>query len=309
MEPLIRMTGITRYFGQRCAVQDLSLELLPGEIVGLLGANGAGKTTSMRILSGCLGAHQGSVLLDGVDLFKAPLRAKRSIGYLPETPPIYPELTVDEYLTFCARLKAVNNSAIKTAMEQAKAVCGLDKEGSRVIRNLSKGYQQRLGLAQAIIHQPRVIILDEPTSGLDPNQIIEIRNLIRMLGEKQGVILSTHILPEVQAVCDRVLILHHGRLIYSGKIAQLSEAEGSSTVTVGLSRPPEQAAIAMLRGVEDVSALEANRFTLRLTQPAAAESLLQQMVQRDWGPTEFTPGKPDLEQIFYRLTTTTESGV
>lgn len=306
MEPLIRMTGITRFFGQFCALQELSLELLPGEIVGLLGPNGAGKTTTMRILSGCLGANRGTVLLDGFDLFKEPLRAKRAIGYLPETPPLYPELTVNEYLRFCARLKSVKRSETEAALDRAKSLCGLGRDGDRLIRNLSKGYQQRVGIAQAIIHNPRVIILDEPTSGLDPNQIVEIRDLIRMLGERHGIILSTHILPEVQSVCDRVVILNSGRRVYTECLAQINDRQ-RSRLTIRLGHSPGEAAVAELEGVVGVTALGENRFSLRLNDSCSIESLAKQIVQRDWGLLELVPERQNLEQIFYRLTTAGES--
>ena len=306
MQALIRMTDINRFFGQFCAVRNLSLELFQGEILGLLGPNGAGKSTTMRILSGCLGANQGSVQLDGVDLFKAPLQAKRTIGYLPETPPLYHDLTVDEYLGFCAQLKAVKGSGINAALDRAKSLCGLAREGNRLIRNLSKGFQQRVGIAQAIIHTPRVIILDEPTSGLDPNQIIEIRELIRTLGKSHAVILSTHILPEVQSLCDRVLIMNHGRQVFTEYLAQMNERE-SDGVRIRLSRSPGEAAIAELTGVDSVTPLEENRFSLQLNAACSVEAVVKEIVQRDWGLQELVPDNHNLEQIFYQLTTAEDS--
>lgn len=299
---MIRMTGITRFFGQFCAVRNISLELFQGEIVGLLGPNGAGKSTTLRILSGCLGASHGSVQLDGIDLFKEPLQAKRAIGYLPETPPLYHELTVDEYLSFCAHLKRVQKLEIKAALDRVKSLCGLGREGNRLIRNLSKGFQQRVGIAQAIIHNPRVIILDEPTSGLDPNQIVEIRSLIRTLGSSHGVILSTHILPEVQSVCDRVLILNNGRLIYTESLAQMRDRE-SDVLKIRLGHSPGQAAVAELAGIVSVTTLAENRFSLQLSGTCSAEAVAKQIIQRGWGLLELIPEKQNLEQIFYRLTT------
>jgi ABC-2 type transport system ATP-binding protein len=305
MQPLIRMTGITRFFGQFCAVRNLSLELFQGEVLGLLGPNGAGKSTTMRILSGCLGASHGSIYLDGIDLFKEPLQAKRIIGYLPETPPLYHELTVDEYLGFCAQLKGVNGSEIPAARDRVKSLCGLGKMGDRLIRNLSKGFQQRVGIAQAIIHSPRVIILDEPTSGLDPNQIIEIRQLIRTLGKSHGVILSTHILPEVQSVCDRVLILNNGRLVYTEYLAQIND-RACDLLTIRLDRPPAETALAELEGVDGVTLLGGSRFNLRLNGTCSIEAVAKQIIQRNWGVLELVPDKQNLEQIFYRLTTAEE---
>lgn len=306
MQPLIRMTGITRFFGRFCALQNLSLELSQGEILGMLGPNGAGKSTTMRILSGCLGASRGRVQLNGVDLFKEPLRAKRAIGYLPENPPLYRELTIDEYLGFCARLKTVRRSEIKTALDRVKSLCGLENEGNRLIRNLSKGFQQRVGIAQAIIHNPQVIILDEPTSGLDPNQIIEIRELIRTLGKSHGVILSTHILPEVHSVCDRVLILNNGRLVYTDYLAQINDRD-SGVLRVRLARSPGEAAVAELEGIVSVETLGENRFSLRLNGTRSVEAMAKEIIQRDWGVLELVPENQNLEQIFYRLTTAEES--
>lgn len=280
-------------------MRDLDLELLPGEIVGLLGPNGAGKSTTMRILSGCLGASGGQVQLAGIDLVKHPLRAKQTIGYLPETPPLYPELTVDEYLGFCARLRSLRRAEIATALDRAKSHCGLDASGNRLIRNLSKGYRQRVGIAQAIIHSPSTIILDEPTSGLDPNQIIEIRELIRTLGEKHGIILSTHILPEVQSVCDRVLIMHNGRLIHTEQL----NARKNELLTIKLSRPPDHASLLQLEEVLDVTILGDNRFDIQLKEASSIDALVKRIVQLDWGLLELVPDKPNLERIFYQLTT------
>lgn len=306
MEALIRMTGITRFFGPLCAVSDLNLELFPGEIVGLLGPNGAGKSTTMRILTGCLGASAGSVLLEGVDLRDEPLRAKFSIGYLPETPPLYHDLTVDEYLLFCARLKAVARTEIKAALTRVKSQCGLDQVGKRLIGNLSKGFQQRVGIAQAIIHSPRVIVLDEPTSGLDPNQIIEIRGLIRTLGREHGVLLSSHILPEVQALCDRVVIVHNGRLAYTQQLAAMDQRQYSA-VRIRLLLPPAESAITELEAVDQATALGQNSFLLQLNPKCSVEQLAKEIVERDWGLLELMPATQTLEQIFYRLTTTGES--
>ncbi|HXK56099.1 MAG TPA: ATP-binding cassette domain-containing protein [Gammaproteobacteria bacterium] len=286
-------------------MRNFNLELSQGEILGLLGPNGAGKSTTMRILSGCLGASLGDVWLDGFDLFKEPLQAKQAIGYLPENPPLYPELTVDEYLLFCARLRAVRKSETSAALDRAKALCGLGREGSRLIRNLSKGFQQRVGIAQAIIHKPRVIILDEPTSGLDPNQIIEIRELIRTLGESHGVILSTHILPEVQSVCDRVLILNNGRTVYTEYLAKPGHGK-CDRLRVRLACSPGESAMAALQGVVEVTVLGESRFSLLLDDSCSTEAVAKQIIQQDWGLLELVPDKQNLEQIFYRLTTADE---
>jgi ABC-2 type transport system ATP-binding protein len=231
IKPAIIARGLSRQFGRRVAVQAIDLELGHGEVLGFLGPNGAGKSTVMRMLTGNLAPSAGSIEICGIDLIDRPSEAKARIGYLPEIPPLYRELTVNEYLRFAARLHRVNSSKVSPALDMVTERCGLGDTGDRLIGSLSKGYQQRVGIAQAIIHDPDVIILDEPTAGLDPNQIREIRNLIRELGAERGVIVCTHILPEVESVCDRVQIVNEGRTVFTGCIGMLKE-KGISLETV-----------------------------------------------------------------------------
>jgi len=214
----LSVRGLCRYFGTRVAVHEINLELKRGDVLGLLGPNGAGKTTLMRMLTGNLAPSAGSVEICGIDLLGNPSEAKARMGYLPEIPPLYRELTVNEYLEFAARLHRVSNARIRFMVNRVIHRCGLNDTGKRLIGSLSKGYQQRVGIAQAIIHDPDIIILDEPTVGLDPNQMREIRDLIRELGAERSVIFSTHILSEVESVCDRVQIMHEGRTVFSDSI-------------------------------------------------------------------------------------------
>lgn len=230
----IEATKLTRSYSDRNAVENLSLSVRRGEVVGLLGVNGAGKSTTMNMLAGILSPDQGDIRISGHSLSDQPLQARACLGYLPEQPPVYPELSVDAYLLYCARLRRVAKDKISSALEKSKQRCGLDTYGKRLIRNLSKGYQQRVGIAQAIIHQPDIIILDEPTVGLDPVQIIEIRKLIRELGDQHSVILSTHILPEVQSVCDRVLILREGQIVHDAPLASFPEDESLEQMFIRL---------------------------------------------------------------------------
>ena len=214
---------LSRQFGQNMAVQGIEIELKQGEVLGLLGPNGAGKSTTMQMLSGNLAPTRGSIRIRGIDLLDHPEKAKQHIGYLPEIPPLYKELTVDEYLCFVARLHGVESSQILDALAHVKDRCGLSQVGKKLIGILSKGFQQRVGIAQAIIHQPKVIILDEPSVGLDPNQIREIRELIRELGKTASIILSPHILSEVETICDRVQILNKGGVVYSAALSDLKQ--------------------------------------------------------------------------------------
>ena len=216
-------SNLVRRFGKRSVVNDVSLELRRGEVLGLLGHNGAGKSTTLQMLTGVLLPHAGSIEICGFDLAREPDRAKACIGYLPETPPLYRDMHVDDYLVFAARLHRMSVAQAAEALDRVKHRCGLQQVGRKIIGTLSKGYQQRVGIAQAIIHNPEVIVLDEPTVGLDPSQIRDIRALIRELGDAHSVILSTHLLGEVETVCDRVEIMHHGRLIYGDSSARMMQ--------------------------------------------------------------------------------------
>lgn len=295
--------GLSRRFGSQTAVTALDLDVHRGEVLGLLGPNGAGKTTTMQMLTGNLAPSSGEIRICGIDLLESPVPAKSRVGYLPETPPLYREFKVDEYLDFVARLHRVDKSRRVTAVARAMQRCGLTDVGKQLIGTLSKGYQQRVGIAQAIVHEPDVIILDEPTVGLDPNQILEIRALIRELGKRHSVILSTHILPEVEAVCDRVQIMHHGRVVFRNTIAGLRDFQMGRTVIVSLHRPP---AIDILRSIPDVATVEATadgRFRIRFTQDAdATAALVARANAENWGLHQLSPARTSLEDVFVQLT-------
>lgn len=300
---LVQVENLSRRYGDTLAVNQLSFSLKKGEVLGFLGPNGAGKSTSMQMITGNLAPTTGQITINGYDMIDEPIQAKSCIGYLPENPPVYRELTVNEYLTYCARLHRIPSSRLKTALQDAMQHCGLEQVGRRLIGNLSKGFQQRVGIAQAIIHQPPLVILDEPTVGLDPIQIREIRKLIQSLGKDRSVILSTHILPEVQSTCDRVQIIRRGELIYHASIDELSKRGQGNSLTVAFRRAPSESTLAQLEGVRHISPVDTHRFQIQFEQDDFAEQLVQQSVAQHWGLFELIPDNTSLEEIFVELTT------
>jgi len=303
-QTLLQVEGLSRFYGPLQAVKPISFEVRQGEVLGFLGPNGAGKTTTMQMLTGNLAPSAGSVTIAGHDLLEDPRAAKAAVGYLPEQPPVYRELSIDEYLDYCAALNRIERGQRRAAREAAKEKCGLTQVGRRLIGNLSKGYQQRVGIAQAIIHLPPVIILDEPTAGLDPIQIREIRHLIRDLGRDHSVILSTHILPEVQSVCTRVQIINKGELVLSDSIEGLAQRMQSSMLTVRFRAAPDPDTLSRLSGITKCESRDDGSWRL-YHDPAVdpAEALVKLSVERNWGLTALIPQQASLEDIFVELTT------
>jgi ABC-2 type transport system ATP-binding protein len=300
---LVHAANLYRYYSQTCAVSDVSFDLARGDVLGFLGPNGAGKSSTMQMLTGNLAPSAGQINILGIDLLDQPKRAKREIGYLPEQPPVYRELTVDEYLGYCTRLNRIVRNRRQAAIDTAKERCGLGEVGRRLIGNLSKGYQQRVGIAQAIIHTPAVVILDEPTVGLDPIQIREIRTLIRELGQDHGIILSTHILPEVQATCNRVQIINRGRLVFSDSMHNLEKRMDATSLIVRFHVPPDTVDLQQIPGVSQVEALDGGRLHIHFTGSNPSAALVEKSVAAGWGLEELTPQRSTLEQIFIELTT------
>jgi ABC-2 type transport system ATP-binding protein len=299
MEILARATDLSRRFGRQMALDGIDLELRRGEVLGLLGPNGAGKTTCLRLLSGTLAPSRGRVQILDADLSREPIQAKRLIGYLPERPPLYPELRVDEYLHHCARLRRIAHADVSNAVRRAKARCGLGTVGRHLIATLSKGFRQRVGLAQAILHRPRVLILDEPTEGLDPLQIRDVRVLIRELARDCGIILSSHLLSEIQAVCDRVVVLHRGRLVCEKPVGA---ARNTRLWRVRLARTGAAPDLERIPCVEAAIALDASdRYRAILTEDASSADLARQVVQAGMDLFELNPERPDLERLFITL--------
>jgi ABC-2 type transport system ATP-binding protein len=301
-ETLIQVAHLYRYYGQTCAVHDVSFDLAKGEVLGFLGPNGAGKSTTMQMITGNLAPSAGRVSVHGVDLLDEPRRAKHEIGYLPEQPPVYRDLTVNEYLRYCARLNRIARGHIDRAMDRACERCGLGDVRRRLIGNLSKGYQQRVGIAQAIIHTPAVVILDEPTVGLDPIQILEIRRLIRELGEDHGIILSTHILPEVQSTCNQVQIIHQGRLVFADSMSGLEKRLQATSLVAAFHADPDTGALQQLPGVTEVQPLDDGRVRIHYAEKDPSEALVELAVNRNWRLHELSPDRRTLEQIFIELT-------
>jgi len=299
----VEASDLTRIYGGREAVRDVNFTLSKGEVLGFLGPNGAGKSTTMKMLTGNLAPSRGSVKICGIDMIDNPKEAKALIGYLPEEPPLYKEFTVDEFLTIAARLHRVSSRHIKKAVEVAKERCGLTEMGKRLIENLSKGYKQRVGIAQAIIHNPMVVILDEPTVGLDPIQIRDIRTLIKDLGGEHSVILSTHILPEVEMICDHVQIIHKGELVFNGSIDVLKNQRNSNKLLLGLSKPPANDELLKIPGIVGVESLPSGLLRVQYAVgEAPAEQLVQAAVSNQLGLYRINPDQTTLEEVFVQLT-------
>jgi ABC-2 type transport system ATP-binding protein len=299
MSSLISVKNLTRRYGDFCAVNNISFELDAGDILGFLGPNGAGKTSTMQMLAGNLAPTLGEISINGIDLLENPKAAKASLGYLPENPPLYKEMTVSEFLQYCGQLRLIAKSQLAKVCDSAIERCGLGEVRHRLINNLSKGFQQRVGIAQAILHSPPVIILDEPTVGLDPIQILEIRQLIKTLGETHGIILCTHILPEVQAVCSRVQIINRGELVYRSSIEELLNKQ-STRYEICLTAAVDTDTLAGHDVFAAVERLDEHCFIADSTLDAA--QLTEYIVKQQWGLTRFAPRQASLEQIFIELT-------
>ncbi|MFA6902270.1 MAG: ABC transporter ATP-binding protein [Gallionellaceae bacterium] len=295
--------NLSRRLGRREVIRNISLQLKRGEVLGLLGPNGAGKSTTMQLLSGVLIPHAGQIEICGINLAQEPGRAKACIGYLPEHPPLYRDMRVDDFLLYAAKLHGVARSGLADALALAKNRCGLEDAGRKIIGTLSKGYQQRVGIAQAIIHNPDVVILDEPTVGLDPSQIRDIRALIRELGNAHSVILSTHLLGEVENICDRVEIMQRGQLIYGDTSVRMQSLGHQAGFIVTLQSPPEPAELYKVPGVVNVEALSATRFKILHSIDAnTAEALLSLSAQQGWQAQQLTPLQGNLEDAFVHIT-------
>lgn len=304
---MITVSHLTKMYGPRTAVNDLSFEVKKGEIVGFLGPNGAGKSTTMKILTGFMPATSGTASVAGFDVFDKPIEVKKNVGFLPETPPVYPEMQVEDYLDFSARLHQLARSDAKRAVNMALEKTSLGSVRKRLIGNLSKGYRQRVGLAQALVHNPQVLILDEPTVGLDPKQIIEIRELIKGLGGEHTVILSSHILPEVTATCQRIIVINQGKIVAEDTIERLTTRLKKGLIYSMTVRNPSSGGVSAIKavpGVKDVSAVGPKLVVeINAGQDEIRDRIVEAAVAQKMGVLEFSAERVSLEEIFLQLTT------
>lgn len=306
---MIKVEHLTKQFAGRTAVNDVSFEVARGEIVGFLGPNGAGKTTTMRMLTGFLPPTRGAVEIAGFNVFDHPLEARRHIGYMPESCPLYHDMRVDEYLAFRAQIKGLPRRTVRARRDTVKELCGLADMGRRIIGQLSKGYRQRVGLADSLIHEPDLLILDEPTAGLDPNQIREVRELIRRLAERHTLLLSTHILPEVEMTCRRILIIHNGSIVASDTPASLQKRlAGDMVISAEIAGDPAavEEALRGLSGADLVSRqpLEEgwHRYRIDASSPAIRTAVFACAAANGWMLRELRLESRSLEDIFVAIT-------
>ena len=297
-EPVVKVERLSHRYSVQWAIRDISFEIPGKGIYGLLGSNGAGKSTTMNIISGVIKQTEGSVFIKGIDTRKEPVRAKRLIGFLPQKPPLYGDLTVEEYLTHTARLRWVPDDKLTPAVEEVMERCGIMHFRKRLIKNLSGGYQQRVGIAQAIVHKPELVIFDEPTNGLDPNQIVEVRHLIKDIAEERTVILSTHILTEVQAVCESIMMIEEGRLVFMGSVEEFDNY---------VTPAPASDVFSRMEGVQKVEELGPGKFRIHF---ADAQEVIDQIVKASaaggWRLSEIRVEKSSLDNIFAELSKKTQ---
>jgi ABC-2 type transport system ATP-binding protein len=297
-EAMIEIEGLRKVYGQFEALRGISFTVHRGEILGFLGPNGAGKSTTMKIMTGLTPPTAGTARVAGHDILDEPMEVRKSIGFLPENPPLYTDMIVRDYLAFAAEIRGVPRSRRRAAVDAAVERCGLQEVDRRLVGNLSKGYRQRVGLAQAVIHDPRVLILDEPTVGLDPTQVIEIRGIVREIGRERTVILSSHILPEVQATCQRVVIINRGKIAAEGNIDELL-TKSAKHLDVRFARPPADARSVQVDGVASVEPLDGGRFRIEpAAAPDARERLVRALAATPWGLIEVRPETTTLEEVF-----------
>ncbi|MCI7163711.1 ABC transporter ATP-binding protein [Butyricimonas virosa] len=301
--PIVKVERLYhRYTASRWAIEDINFQISEAGVVGLLGSNGAGKSTTMNIICGVLKQTSGEVYINGINTLKEPVKARKMIGFLPQKPPLYPDLTINEYLRFCAEIQWMDKKKIKSAIARAEERCGITHMKDRLLRNLSGGYQQRVGLAQAILHDPKFVVLDEPTNGLDPNQILEVRQLIKDIAIDRTVMLSTHILSEVQATCSSIKMIEHGRVVFSGSTEDFDNYIEPNTLYLEFELPPTMDELLKLSGVKRGEVID--NHAIRLWYDGERDTIKQIMreaTSRGWDMIELRREKSSMEAVFAKL--------
>ena len=301
-ESLVKIEHLSHRYAINWAIRDINMEINHSGVVGLLGANGAGKSTLMNILCGALNQSEGKVLIGGIDMQESPAAAKRKVGFLPQQPPLYMDLTVDEYLTYCAHLHLIEKKHIKIALDTAKDRCGIAHFSNRLIRNLSGGYRQRVGIAQAILHRPALVVLDEATNGLDPNQVIEVRKLIREIAEERTVIFSSHILSEVQVLCKEIKMIEGGQIVFSDTMEAFNNYVEPHSLHVHLGNPPALEELLQIQGVTKAEAVTDRQFRLYFSgDQDVSERVVGASIQKGWRLVEISVDKSSLDEVFAQL--------
>lgn len=304
-EPIVKVENLSHRYSIQWAVKNIDFEIADCGIYGLLGSNGAGKSTIMNIICGVLKQTNGNVFINGIDMRSNSIEAKKHIGFLPQKPPLHPDLTVEEYLTHCANLRMIPEKDIKSALDSVLAKCAITHFRKRLIKNLSGGYQQRVGIAQAIIHNPNLVVLDEPTNGLDPNQTVEIRNLIKEIARERTVLISTHILSEVQATCDYIRMVEEGKVVFSGSVEEFDNYIEPNSVFVSLLESPSAEELKDIQGVIDVEVIDETKYRVKFSDSNdIIEKIVETSVTKGWRLNEIRMERSSLDTIFAELSKT-----
>ena len=307
---IVRIEHLSHKYSSSWAIRDINIEISQTGILGLLGSNGAGKSTTMNILCGALNQTEGHVFIGGIDMRKDPEAAKKQIGFLPQTPPLYMDFTVDEYLVYCAHLRKMKKEEVRPAVETAKERCGVKHFSQRLIRNLSGGYRQRVGIAQAIVHRPRLVVLDEPTNGLDPNQIIEVRALIKEIAADRAVIFSSHVLSEVQVLCKEIRMIDNGRIVFSDSMDAFNNYIAPHSILLHMENPPAEAELLAIPGVTGVEFVTDRQLRIYFTADRQITGkIIRMSVEKGWDLQEISLEKSSLDEIFAQLSSHTGSSI
>jgi ABC-2 type transport system ATP-binding protein len=308
MPSTLKVEGLSHRYNSNWAIRDINIEISENGAVGLLGSNGAGKSTTMNIMCGVLNQTEGRVYIQGMDMRKEPELAKKEIGFLPQNPPLYTDLTIDEYLTYCAELRLIPKDKIKEAVEEAKERCGIAHFSERLIGNLSGGYRQRVGIAQAIIHKPKLVVMDEPTNGLDPNQLIEVRKLIKEIAQDHVVLISSHILSEIHLMCKEVIMIEAGRIVFSDSMNAFNDYIQPHSLLIRMENPPTAAELLTVSGVTKVEFLTDRQVRIYFdSDEEITERLVAASVQHAWRLREISLDKGLLDDVFKQLSTQSQS--